>query len=435
MPQQQLAFDYAKDRACIALFKEMRLGKTTVAIRWTEHNDLKKVLVICPDTVKASWEKELRAEEVADEDIINLNQSGEAARCGAAGQPGKWCLITYSSVLYGPAILDMAWDCVILDESTAIKNPQAQITKLLRKKRDLFKYRAVLSGMPDPESVLDYYEQMAFVWGSFMGCCDYWHFRRKYFAQFGYDWQCSKATESRIRDAVGNLAFVMTRKQAGLGSRKIRQVLQVELNAEQKKILGQIRDGFEIEALSREDYGEDTKWVPVKYQWESVVAGGFSPHGVLLSNAKTAAIIELLKGDLKNEQVVIWFRYTHEIRHTAAQLAKAGIAAVTFTGKDKSKASDFTNGSARVICAQARCGQYSLDWSCSSTAIYYSNWPDGQVRAQSEDRIVHPKKAEPLLYIDVVTKDTLDEDMIELLKNKKLTSRRFMEALAKRRML
>lgn len=435
MPQQVKAFEYAKPLKQIALFMEMRLGKTMVTIRWAEHHKLRKILVLTPDAVKPSWISELQKERIADEDIVDLKGSPNKRLDLASGR-ATWNIITHQSVESDPRILELKWDGIVNDESTLARNPKANITKYLRKKKNNFKFRAILSGLPDPESVLDYYEQLAFCFGEFMGCANYWEFRRRYFRPTGfngYSWECSKKTEQRIKDEVGKIAFVMTRKQAGIGSIKLRTTLVVELNKAQKDMLKQIEQGFEIGPVEKSDYGEDTKWVPVTVNWEAMIAGGFSPHGILLSNAKTLQIIRLMRGELKNEKVVIWFRFNHELKHVAAELNKANIKAVSFTGEDKSQAVQFTHGKARVICAQGRCGRYGLDWSISSTAGYYSNWFDGEVRAQSEDRVIHPKKKEPTLLFDLVTKDSIDEHVVAILKQKKLRSKKFLEELARRR--
>ena len=436
MLQQEKALNYAKPLARAALFMEMRLGKTTVAIRWAEFNKLNRVLILCPDAVKPSWISELQQEQIADEDIIDV-KGDLIKRLELSSDPskGNWFIITYQSVLYGPEILDLQWDGIILDESTKIRNPQADITKLLKKKKDNFGYRIVLSGLPDPESRLDYYEQMAFLYDSFMHCCTYWEFRRKFFRQLGFEWKCDKYIEDKIKDEVGRLAFVMTRKEAGIGSKKLKTVLKVKMNKEQEELLKQIDEGFEFKSQNEEDYGEDTKWVPVTYVWQGIVAGGFTPHGILISDAKYKEILKLLKGELQKEKVIIWFKHNWEIEYAVEFFSKNKINTIKFTGQDKSQVDYFTKGNAQIICAQAKCGQYGLDWSISSTAIYYSNWYDGEVRAQSEDRIIHPKKKEPLLYIDVVTENSIDEDVVEILKSKSLSSKKFMNELAKRRNL
>ena len=75
----------------------------------------------------------------------------------------------------------------------------------------------------------------------------------------------------------------------------------------------------------------------------------------------------------------------------------------------------------------------------SNVAIYYSNSYSLEERIQSEDRIEHPIKKSSLLFIDLITKNTVDEDVIKTLKIKNLDSKFFqsklLENLIKRREL
>ncbi len=431
MKHQYKALDYAEPRARIALFMQMRLGKTLVLIRWAEQQGCKKILVLLPLATVGDWVKELQSELVADEDIVVL-RGVPGERLDKTMLDANWFLATYESVLSLPEILEAGWDCVILDESTMIRNPKAAITKLLLRKKDLFNYRAVATGWPDPEDKLDYVTQMLWLYDSFMRAPDYWVFRSRFCQNFGYEWTMTKTTEQRVIDEVSKLAFFMTRKQAGIGSKKLYKTFEVEPTAEQIKLAQQIEDGFEFPAIHG-SYGEDTKFVPVKDQWLGQVAGGFTPHGKMLSEAKTRQIVQLVRGELKDEKIVIWFHYECELQYVLHRLNEIGVKAVPFNGSTKEGAKEFTNGNAQVICAQARCGRFGLDWSVADTAIYYSNWYDGEIRAQSEDRIIHPKKKEPLLYIDLATRGSVDEDIISCVRQK-MSRRQIMEVLAKRRM-
>jgi SNF2 family DNA or RNA helicase len=49
-----------------------------------------------------------------------------------------------------------------------------------------------------------------------------------------------------------------------------------------------------------------------------------------------------------------------------------------------------------------------------------------EARVQSEDRIIHPQKKTPLLYIDLVSKGTIEEDVLKILQRKKIGSKAFM---------
>ncbi len=65
-----------------------------------------------------------------------------------------------------------------------------------------------------------------------------------------------------------------------------------------------------------------------------------------------------------------------------------------------------------------QCGKFGLDLSAASTAIYYSNGFSHEDRAQSEDRIEHLRKREPLLFVDLVTRGSTDRTVLSLLRQK-----------------
>ncbi len=408
----------------IALFMEMRLGKTHVATRWASQPAIKRVLVLAPLPVVRVWREELLSEEWAEEDIQvikgNLIQRLERART-----PGfRWYLTNYECIRNTQAILREHWDCVILDESTKIRNPQAQITKVLMDYAGDFEYKATLSGFPTPEGPWDLFEQARFLKGSFLGCKNFWVFRNIHFFQIGYTWIIPKRSKIKIAEWLQREAFCMTRKEAGLQETKIYQKRYVEMNTKQKKINKMILDGFEYKYKGEE---KQTKWAPTRYVWWAIVAGGFTPDGQLLNNAKFVEILSLLKGELKGQPIVIWFRFTHELLYAFKYLKNSKIKVGVFYGADKRDAKSFEDGKLQVICAQSKCGQFGLNWSRSSTTIYYSNWPDGEVRVQCEDRTVHPQKKDPLLYIDMVAEDSLDEDMVALVKKKRRNGMRLKE--------
>jgi SNF2 family DNA or RNA helicase len=89
----------------------------------------------------------------------------------------------------------------------------------------------------------------------------------------------------------------------------------------------------------------------------------------------------------------------------------------------------FQSKMVQVLAMQVKCGRFGLDCSAADTAIYYSNPYDGEDRAQTEDRIVHPNKTKPLLLMDLITQGSIDEDVIRILKRKRVSSRQFMRAL------
>lgn len=430
MKHQKDAFEYAKPLARIALFMDMRLGKTMVAIRWVDFNKLKKGLVICPKDILIDWEEELQKEYWADEEIRILKGTTQERLQEAKESNTVWNLTNFTTINYVPEILCLPWDFIIIDESTAIKNPKTKLTKLVNSLCTRINYRAILTGLPNPESELDYFEQMKFLYGNFMNETVYWHWRRKNFYEVAnHDWIPNKYSKEKIKKAVADRAFVLTAEEAGIGNKKIYEKRYVELNAAQLKAYIELDNLFEYEDTEGEY--QTTKQIPVKLGWMHKICGGFDNTGTILSDAKYQLILYLLKGDLKGKSLVIWFKHTRELRYAKAFFEDKGFKCAFLKSQEAEGEEEFKQGKRQIMLAQAKCGRYGKDWSIASVAIYYSNWWSGETRAQSEKRIEHPNKKHPLLYIDLICVDSVDIDIFRALKSKAKTSKKFLEEVIK----
>lgn len=176
MPHQQNAAAWAEDKDAIALFMEMRLGKTLVAIRWVQKKKLEKILVCCPLSTIESWERELALE---GEKLVKLvGTAAKRAKALTDNPDARWYAINYeglaerghktysgkSKAVPSP-YATLPWECVIVDESTRIRNARAQITKVFLDHLSGARCRALLTGLPNPEGPEDLVTQFLFLHG------------------------------------------------------------------------------------------------------------------------------------------------------------------------------------------------------------------------------------------------------------------------------
>lgn len=432
MPHQQQALDWAKDRSAIALFMQMRLGKSAVAIRWAKNRltaTLGSVLIVTPLTTFSGWQDELALE--GETDVVSLHglNSVQRYQC-AVNESHRWYLLNYEAARIWKELIRVPWSAVILDESTRIKNPKAQVTKTLLRLDDT-PARAILTGLPNPEGPMDYFTQMAFVTGrGFMGFHNFWAWRDALFVPVGYDWVPRRGVRERIKDEVAKHAFVMTRKQAKVGSVLVHEKRVVEMNAAQRVAWRDIKKNFKFGDV-------ETKSAGTQHVWLQRVAGGFSPDRAspeVISSAKFDELVELLRGDLRGESVVVWFHFNEELAFVYHGLKEAGFSVTallgsTPKGKRPSRIRKFQRGVAQIICVQEALGQYGLDLSVADTEVYYSNSWSYELRSQSQDRIIHPRKTHPLLSIDLITKGTTDEDVVDTLRDKRVDAQSFTSTL------
>jgi SNF2 family DNA or RNA helicase len=406
-----------------ALLWEMRVGKTTTLIQGL--HTFGPVLIVCPKPVMAVWMEELRADGFAGE---SMAISSKEAR-----EP--WILPTftvanYECVMRMPEDLLAQFQTVILDEAVRIKNPQAKIAKFFVENFRQAK-RIVASGNIAPESPLEYFTPMKFLYDEWMGCKNFWVFRNRYFTcDFkGWAWWPKSAgVRERIKNAVAESASILTRKQIGMANQKIYEKRVIPLPDRTRKLYNEMEQKFAVTLPSGAMI--ETMHVITQVNYLAQIAGG-GTKDELISDHKTKELLSLLQGELANEKVVVWFRYNFELNRVADALLDAGIpCGFLFGGVDayhrRETQKSFNEGRTRVLLVQVKVGLYGLNLSTSSTAIYYSLPLSGNERTQSEDRIEHRNKKEPLLYVDLVAEKTIDEDIRKALFGKHRDSRWFI---------
>lgn len=431
VPHQLRVWDYVSTRDRIALFMKMRLGKSIISIRWAKHRlpDDANILIVGPLAVLPGWVDELELE--GERATILQGTSRQKMRALLACQT-RWVLVNPEGLLACPAIAtDVAWDCVILDESTFITNPRSRTTKLVQKVFKDVRCKAILAGEPAPESALNFFEQMRFVFDEFMGCRTYYQFRHRYFAQYGFDWTPrTPGFKKRLRDEVRRLGYVLTAKQAGITFNKVYERRYVHFEPEQLKAYRRVRRDFATDDV-------EAKRVIVVVGWLTRMAGGCLPSRRFAAEPFSTHKLQEVRYQVcerfRSESLVVWFRYSDEIRFCREWLERENVCLRVIDGKTplilrRAYVNAFNEGRVRVLLVQTRCARFGLNLSRANISIFYSNWWEWLTRAQAEARIEHLSKVGATLrYIDLITEHTYDEAALEALKDKKVASRYFLQ--------
>lgn len=447
MPHQEEGVERALGEDHTALIMQMRLGKTLTSVRVVKERDAYNALVVCPVSAIEAWENELSLE---GERFISLHGLGHEERERAmidaiqARTYRPWVIANFEMILgmaprvmplskkrEVPLVAQLPWDHVIVDESTRIKNPQAQTTQIFHQGFDLARHRMILTGLPAPESELDLFEQFYFLDREWMGYTDFWRYRKALFEPGHFSkhhWFRKEGTRKRIKSALHARAFVKTRKDAGMPENWVNETRFVDMNDPQRKLYDQIEEEFAV------DFGDErweTAWATTKHIWLCMIAGGFSPRRRLLNPAKADEIVYLLKTELARDKAVVWHAFRHECEYMIERCKKANIRVVSIMGGDppdkrrRALQNLRDKDGARVLCAMEQCGKFSMDCSVCDTAIWYSNDPSCEARAQSRERTFHPKKQDTILNLDVATRDTVDMDNLRAVREK-VTSAKMM---------
>ena len=144
------------------LADDMGLGKTTSTIIAALETGAKKVLIICPATLKINWKREI--ENYSDKSVYiaeGKNFDGD----------NNFVIINYDIIKNfhdakkkdESKILDANFDLVVIDEAHYIKNAQAQRTKLINDIVKNIDRIWLLTGTPMTSRPIDYYNLLSLV--------------------------------------------------------------------------------------------------------------------------------------------------------------------------------------------------------------------------------------------------------------------------------
>jgi len=162
-----IAFAIGAGRAILA--DDMGLGKTIQGIGVAELLarlvDIRRVLVVCPASVKGQWRSEIH--RFCDRDCqIVLGSAAERVEQFQNDTFFKIC--NYEQILRDHATIEaIAWDLIILDEGQRIKNWESKTSQLVKSLRSQF--ALVLSGTPLENRLEELFTVASFVDASRLG--------------------------------------------------------------------------------------------------------------------------------------------------------------------------------------------------------------------------------------------------------------------------
>lgn len=156
-----IAFAVGAGRAILA--DDMGLGKTIQGIGVAEllarETGIKKVLIVCPASLKSQWRSEVR--RFCDRDV-QLITGRVAERLPQYRSECFFTVCNYEQVLRDiMAIETVPWDLIILDEGQRIKNWETKTTQVVKSLRSRF--ALVLSGTPLENRLEDLYSVATFI--------------------------------------------------------------------------------------------------------------------------------------------------------------------------------------------------------------------------------------------------------------------------------
>lgn len=369
---------------------DMRLGKTICTIRFLKlKSEAKRVIIVAPYSTFCGW-----LDEHPDIKRIDIN----ADPIDYSSAPG-WFIINKEAHLRND-FLQYPWDAVVMDESF-IQNPKAKVTKYILKKTKNISIRVLLTGTPAPENELQYYCQLEFLFPSIFKVKNYWEYRARYARIYGFEWRLNEVGKKNLEKILREKCFILKCKDVGLYPDPVYEKRFVKI---------QMKEYLKAEKYCMDSFDNIMKFSGQRWNYLRKLCSG---------KEKEQELLVLLNGELTNKKVVIWTWYIEEVKRLSNLLGCPAIYGEVSPDLRAEYVNNFNNSDAnKHIVIQPETMKFGSDLSGADTEIYFSSPVALLTRQQSEKRIINLKRKYPILIIDIIAQDTVDEDILASLEGK-----------------
>ena len=449
---QLKALEKSWDKDEYALFCEMGTGKSKILIdnfsMLYDQGKIDAVLVVAPKGVYKNWQRKeipdhLPEHIVADVIVWSPNHTKKQLdhlSLAFKDDDNLKILVmnveafsTDKGVQFAKRFVAAKKCFMAVDESTTIKNRGAKRTKNIIDVGGYSRYRRIATGSPITKTPMDLYSQCDFLNPHLLGFGSFFTFQARYCKM----WRRSVGTHSfnqvvgyqNLEELTSNLdrfSYRVLKKDCLDLPEKIYIKRLVELTPEQRRVYDQLK----TIALAVFEKGVVTAANALTQilRLQQVCSGFIKTDDGRIEAVPSNKLNELMEVlEEVDGKVIIWANYTHDIEAIAKALKEEyGESSVrTYYGETKAEdrqqiVTDFQdpNNPLRFFVGQPRTGGYGLTLTEAQTVIYFSNSYDLEVRLQSEDRAHRIGQKNNVTYIDIVTEGTVDEKILEALRDK-----------------
>lgn len=420
-----------------ALFWECGTGKTVGALAIFEKLRIAEptlnMLVICPiSLIEGAWGQDIT--KYTAYTYCNLREKPHKADI---------YIINYEAFLTKKIenFYNIFSTCkmVVLDESSRLKNFKSKTTKVLLSLRHNWKYRIVMSGTPAPNSEFEYWGQITFLDDTILPQ-SFFKFRNVYFHlerngqrmqgrildraaarelfSKGWKYTITKNNREKLLAAISPISSVVKKDDCLDLPDEIDEIRSVELGKIQRYKYNEMKHN-----LITEIQGQiiPTTVMLAKIMKLREITSGFciSEQGfVEIEDAKKIEELKAVLEEIGDKQVIIWIEFHWEAQKILKELGEKAKGLYGETQDRIETIQEFQSNKFQYLIAHPKTSGYGLTFTNCSIQIFFSLSYSYEMYEQCKARIHRAGQKNNCVYIHLLAKNTIDEQIYQVLKKK-----------------
>ncbi len=409
------------------LADDMGLGKTVQMIAYLlqqiEKGQTAANLVVVPTSLLFNWQVEL------DKFAPHLK------RFTVYGSDRKTKTVDFSKfdvvlTSYGTMLSDIEhlkayyFNCIILDESQAIKNPSSKRYKAARLLHG--RQRLLMTGTPVENNTFDLYAQLSFALPGLFGSAQ--RFKDEYSTPIDKFNENKRAIELQKKIH----PFVLRRTKTQVAKElpeKMEVILHCEMGKEQQRVYDAYKKEFQLYLKKQEQESLNKNSLHVLQGLMKLRQICNSP--ALLSDdeyygdesAKLTVLMEQINSLKDNHKILVFSQFVGMLDLVKIALEKEKIEYAYLTGKTKNRQEQVNNfqdkDNIRVFLISLKAGGTGLNLTKAEYVFLIDPWWNPAVENQAIDRAHRIGQENKVVAVRLITPNTIEEKIMELQSRKK----------------
>ena len=434
---QQYAIEHIEKNKISALFLDMGLGKTSITL--TAVNELlfdsfevRKVLVIAPLRVaRNTWCDEIKKWDHLSNIKYSIVVGTEKERISALNEKADIYIINRENVdwLVNKSGYEFDFDMIVIDELSSFKNHQSKRFKSLMKIRPKVKRIVGLTGTPSSNGLMDLFAEFKVLdlgerLGYFIG-----QYRNTYFkpdktnGAIVYSYKPLPNAEDSIYEKISDITVSMKASEYLKMPELVISNYQVEMSEDEKKQYDEMKKNLICEIKDGEITVSNAGSLSNKLsQFANGAVYDDEQNIVEIHSRKLDALEDIIES-MNGKPLLVAYWYKHDLQRIKKRFDVREIK----TGKD---IADWNKGKIPVALIHPASAGHGLNLQQGgSTLVWFGLTWSLELYQQTNGRLYRQGQKNTVVIQHIVTKGSIDEQILKALERKNKTQEDLIEAV------
>ena len=437
---QRYATDFIINHPVSAVLLEMGLGKSVISLSainelMLDYFDVSRTLVIAPLRVaNSTWPDEIKKWD----HLKHLNYSvvigSEKERLDALRKPAHIYLINRENVDWLITKSGVSWkfDMVVIDELSSFKSYQAKRFKSLLKVRPKIKRIVGLTGTPSSNGLMDLWAEFRLLdMGERLGRY-ITYYRQNFFVpdkrnqQMIFSYKPKEGSEKMIYSLISDITISMKSKDFLKMPECVMNEVVVSLSDKEQKLYDSLKQDMVLSLEENEIDAINAAALSNKLlQMSNGAVYNDDKESLHIHDRKLDALEDLIEG-ANGKPVLIAYWFKHDLERIKERFDVREIK----TAKD---ISDWNKGKIPVALIHPASAGHGLNLQAGgSTLIWFGLTWSLELYQQTNARLYRQGQDSTVVIHHILTKGTIDEDVMKALKAKERIQDALIESVKAR---